>query len=82
MRTRTHTRTHMHTHTHTHTYCSMFLLFAGQFWNVAIDVDEFTGDLRDGEATDNVYIVTVRPQGTAQRQFPAWLEAKVSCKAL
>ena len=40
----------------------------GQFWNVPVTVEEFTGECGD-EQRDNNYIITVRYPGTPPRSF-------------
>ena len=47
----------------------------GQFWNIPISVEPYTGVTRDGST--NVYIVTVTPPNGKQRAFPAWREDQV-----
>ena len=47
----------------------------GQFWNIPISVEPYTGVTRDGST--NVYIVTVTPPNGEQRAFPAWREDQV-----
>lgn len=52
----------------------------GQFWNIPISVEPYTGVTRDGST--NVYIVTVTPPNGKQRAFPAWREDQVCATVL
>ena len=52
----------------------------GQFWNIPISVEPYTGVTRDGST--NVYIVTVTPPNGKQRAFPAWREDQVCVTVL
>ena len=48
--------------------CTSQLHPPGQFWNVPVTVEEFTGEFGD-EQRDNDYIITVRYPGTPPRSF-------------
>ncbi len=45
---------------------------AGQFWNIPIVVEPFTGTLREDASADNLYQVTVQHPNEVRR-FTAWL---------
>lgn len=64
--------------THDIVYHSANFLFpTGQFWNIDVSIEKFTGTLRHDAPTDNVYNITVTPPEGGQRSFPAWQEVKV-----
>jgi hypothetical protein len=48
----------------------------GQFWNVEISVQDYTGSFRNGATINNLVLVTLTPSDRDPRTFPAWREQK------
>ncbi len=49
-----------------------FYITTGQFWNIPILVEPFTGSIRSSASTDNLYQVTIQ-HPNERREFTAWL---------
>lgn len=50
---------------------------AGQFWNVRIEVERYTGVLEDGRTSMNAYLITVKYSDQNSRQFLSMLDSPV-----
>ena len=51
-------------------------IIAGQFWNIPIDVEMYTGPLSDGSSRDDTYILTVNYPNSPLRRFLAYLHPR------
>lgn len=51
-----------------------FLFLIGQFWNIPIGVDKYTGPLETGSSREDAYIVTVNYPDQDPRQFLSMLD--------
>ncbi len=48
-------------------------LSSGQFWNVPIQVQPYTGPVQDGVNSDGYYVITTNHPNEPQRSFIGWL---------
>ena len=51
-------------------------ILSGQFWNIPVDVEKYTGPLFDGSTRDDTYIVRVDYPGSPSRRFLAYLHSR------
>ena len=51
----------------------MYSYCLGQFWNVPIQVEPYTGPVQEGVNGDNYYVITTNHPDEPQRSFVGWL---------